>query len=153
MKPAESNIVIRECTTLDELAECVALQREVFALPEIEISPVRHFIVTRNAGGFTLGAFADDQLIGFVLSVPAYLRGERAFYSHMSLLRLLSDVRTLLNLRQTRLTIRCEKRHWKGLEFSTLGSIRNFGNWQWELTETVNICVIFLVQTSRMRIR
>jgi len=87
MKPAESNIVIRECTTLDELAECVALQREVFALPEIEISPVRHFIVTRNAGGFTLGAFADDQLIGFVLSVPAYLRGERAFYSHMTAVR------------------------------------------------------------------
>jgi predicted GNAT superfamily acetyltransferase len=84
MKPAGSNIVIRECTTLDELADCVALQREVFALPEIEISPVRHFIVTRNAGGFTLGAFAEDELIGFVLSVPAYLRGERAFYSHMT---------------------------------------------------------------------
>jgi len=87
MKPAESNIEIRECTTLEELAECVALQREVFALPEIEISPVRHFIVTRNAGGFTLGAYNGDELIGFVLSVPAYLRGERAFYSHMTAVR------------------------------------------------------------------
>ena len=87
MKPAESNIVIRECTTLDELAECVALQREVFSLPEIEISPVRHFIVIRNAGGFTLGAYNDGELIGFVLSVPAYLRGERAFYSHMTAVR------------------------------------------------------------------
>ena len=81
------NITIRECASLEELAACVRLQREVFALPEIEISPVRHFVVTKNAGGFTLGAFDGDQLIGFVLSVPAYLRGERAFYSHMTAVR------------------------------------------------------------------
>lgn len=78
---------IRECVSLEELAGCVALQREVFALPEIEISPVRHFVVTKNAGGFTLGAFAAGELIGFVLSVPAFLRGERAFYSHMTAVR------------------------------------------------------------------
>lgn len=82
-QPCEQ-IEIRECITIDEFAGCVQLQTNVFALPEIEISPVRHFIVTRNAGGFTLGAFVDDELIGFVLSVPAYLRGNRAFYSHMT---------------------------------------------------------------------
>ncbi len=77
-------IEIRECGTLAELAECVQLQREVFALPEVELSPVRHFVVTKNAGGFTLGAYDDGRLAGFVLSVPAFLRGERAFYSHMT---------------------------------------------------------------------
>lgn len=80
----DQNIEIRECTTLDEFAACVALQREVFALPDLEISPVRHLVVTRNAGGFTLGAFSDGVLVGFVLSVPAFLRGEKAFYSHMT---------------------------------------------------------------------
>ena len=80
----ENEIEIRECTTLDELAECVALQRDVFALPEVELSPVRHFVVTRNAGGFTLGAYIGGRLAGFVLSVPAFKRGERAFYSHMT---------------------------------------------------------------------
>src|SRR3982751_2160908 len=87
MVTLESEIEIRECTTIDELSDCVALQREVFALPELEISPVRHFIVTRNAGGFTLGAFHSGELIGFVLSVPAFLRGDRAFYSHMTAVR------------------------------------------------------------------
>jgi predicted GNAT superfamily acetyltransferase len=87
MNSNSDEIIIRECTTLDELAACVQLQRDVFKLPEIEISPVRHLIVTRNAGGFTLGAFDGEQLIGFVLSVPAYLRGERAFYSHMTAVR------------------------------------------------------------------
>jgi predicted GNAT superfamily acetyltransferase len=81
------NIIIRECETRDELHACVSLQREVFALPEIEISPVRHFIVTKNAGGFTLGAYAGEELIGFVLSVSAVLRGERALYSHMTAVR------------------------------------------------------------------
>lgn len=78
---------IRECKSLEELALCVALQREVFALPEVELSPVRHFVVTINAGGFVLGAFDAGELIGFVLSVPAFLRGEKAFYSHMTAVR------------------------------------------------------------------
>lgn len=77
-------INIRECTTLAEMAECVRLQKEVFELPETELSPVRHLVVTKNAGGFVLGAYDGDELAGFVLSVPAFLRGERAFYSHMT---------------------------------------------------------------------
>jgi predicted GNAT superfamily acetyltransferase len=80
----EGHIKIAECTTIEQLSECVELQRDVFALPEIEISPVRHFVVTKNAGGFILGAYTGDQLIGFVLSVPAFLHGEKAFYSHMT---------------------------------------------------------------------
>jgi len=82
-----NEIAIRECRSLEELSACVALQREVFQLPEVEISPVRHFVVTINAGGFVLGAFDHDELIGFVLSVPAFLREERAFYSHMTAVR------------------------------------------------------------------
>jgi predicted GNAT superfamily acetyltransferase len=78
------DIEIRECKSVEELSECVRLQREVFALPEIEISPVRHFIVTNHAGGFTLGAFYEERLIGFVLSVPAFLKDKKAFYSHMT---------------------------------------------------------------------
>jgi predicted GNAT superfamily acetyltransferase len=78
------NIEIRECVSFEDLAACVQLQREVFALPDIEISPVRHLIVTKNAGGFTLGAFVDGGLIGFVISVPAFLYGQRAVYSHMT---------------------------------------------------------------------
>lgn len=78
------HLEIRECVTLDELADCVQLQRDVFNLPEVELSPVRHLIVTKNAGGFALGAFDSGRLAGFVLSVPAFMRGERAYYSHMT---------------------------------------------------------------------
>ncbi|HEX9960558.1 MAG TPA: GNAT family N-acetyltransferase [Pyrinomonadaceae bacterium] len=77
-------IEIREVATVEGLAECVYLQREVFATPDLEISPVRHLIVTRQAGGWTLGAFAGGKLVGFVLSVPMFRGAERAFYSHMT---------------------------------------------------------------------
>lgn len=80
----KDTVIIRECKTLESLKECVRLQRDVFRLPELELSPVRHFIVTNNAGGFTLGAYDGEELIGFSLSVPAFLRGEKAFYSHMT---------------------------------------------------------------------
>jgi predicted GNAT superfamily acetyltransferase len=80
----ETEMEIRACTTIEDLAECVQIQREVFGLPESELSPVRHFVVTINAGGFVIGAFDGDRLAGFVLSVPAFLGGERAFYSHMT---------------------------------------------------------------------
>lgn len=86
-RPLIMNIEIRECITFEDLSGCVQLQRDVFALPDIEISPVRHLIVTKSAGGFTLGAFVENELVGFVLSVPAFLRGEKSFYSHMTAVR------------------------------------------------------------------
>src|SRR5262249_14543561 len=78
------NIEIRECTTIGELTECVQLQRDVFALPESELSPVRHLVVTKNAGGFSLGAWDGHRLAGVTLSVPANISGRRAYYSHMT---------------------------------------------------------------------
>ncbi len=76
-------IAIRECVTVAELDDCVRLQRDVFGLPDLEISPRRHLIVSRQAGGWTLGAFASDRLVGFVHHLAA-MRGTEVFgYSHM----------------------------------------------------------------------
>ena len=77
-------IAIRECVTIEELDQCVKLQREVFGLPDLEISPRRHLIVSRQAGGWTLGAFAQDRIVGFVHHLVA-IRGEGEIigYSHM----------------------------------------------------------------------
>ncbi len=80
---SEINIEIREAETVTELTECVHLQKKVFNLPDLEISPVRHLIVTKNAGGFTLAAFVAGKIVGFVLSVPMFAGENRAFYSHM----------------------------------------------------------------------
>jgi predicted GNAT superfamily acetyltransferase len=74
---------IREVTSVDEYDSCIRLQREVFGLPDLEISPRRHLIVSRMAGGWTLGAFVEGTLVGFVHHLAA-VSGEEIFgYSHM----------------------------------------------------------------------
>ena len=84
MNNEQINIEIRECQTLEELYFCQELQKQVFGLPDIEVSPVRHLVVTKSAGGFVLGAFDKEKLIGFVLSVPGFDAEKKFFYSHMA---------------------------------------------------------------------
>src|ERR687886_1471409 len=86
---AESEIEIRECTTVEEFDQCVRLQREAFGLPDLELSPRRHLIVARSAGGWTLGAFDGERMVGFVLNQVAVRKSPKTGaeevigYSHM----------------------------------------------------------------------
>lgn len=84
MSAEKDEIRIRECVGVGEFDACVRLQREAFGLPDLELSPRRHLIVARSAGGFTLGAFEAARLVGFVLTQVA-VRGEGEIigYSHM----------------------------------------------------------------------
>jgi len=77
------NIDIREVSTIEEYDACISLQREVFGLPDLEISPRRHLIVSNRAGGWTLGAFVDGKLIGFVHHLAAVKDDFIFGYSHM----------------------------------------------------------------------
>jgi predicted GNAT superfamily acetyltransferase len=75
---------IRECTTIEEFDSCIYLQREAFGLPDLEISPRRHLIVTRQAGGWTLGAFAGSRMVGFVHHLAAVRPNNEIYgYSHV----------------------------------------------------------------------
>src|SRR5712671_722302 len=78
-----SHVEIREVLSIDEYDSCLRLQREVFGLPDLEISPRRHLIVSREAGGWTLAAFNQGSIVGFVHHLAA-VRGDEVFgYSHM----------------------------------------------------------------------
>ena len=77
------SLEIREVTTIQEYDACIKLQREVFGLPDLEISPRRHLIVSNRAGGWTLGAFVDGRLIGFVHHLAAVKDDYIFGYSHM----------------------------------------------------------------------
>jgi predicted GNAT superfamily acetyltransferase len=81
--PGTPEIEVRECTTVAEFDACVRLQREVFGLPDLEISPRRHLIVSREAGGWTLAAFAKGEMVGFVHQVVGVRDKEIIGYSHM----------------------------------------------------------------------
>jgi len=76
-------VTVREVNTIGEYDACIELQRAAFGLPDLEISPRRHLIVSRMAGGWTLGAFAESKLIGFVHHLAAVKGSEVFGYSHM----------------------------------------------------------------------
>src|ERR1044071_3402543 len=82
--PSSLSVSVRECRTFEEFDACVALQREAFGYSDLEINPRRYFILSRRAGGWTLGAFDAGQLVGFVHHLVA-VRGANEIigYSHV----------------------------------------------------------------------
>jgi predicted GNAT superfamily acetyltransferase len=77
-------MLIRKCSSLDEMSACVALQKEVWNFADAELMPLRMFVVAEKIGGQVIGAFDDGKLVAFALAVPGS-RGERS-YLHSQML-------------------------------------------------------------------
>jgi predicted GNAT superfamily acetyltransferase len=84
-------VVIRNCHGLDEMADCVALQKEVWNFTDAELVPLRMFIVAEKVGGQVIGAFDSGKLVAFALSVPG-ARGRRS-YLHSQMLAVRAEYR------------------------------------------------------------
>ncbi len=88
----DDGIVIRDCASLEELRECVAVQRAVWGFADADLIPTRFFVVARKIEGQVIGAFAPSgKLVGFCLAVPA-LRGQ-SVYLHSHMLAVLPEFR------------------------------------------------------------
>jgi predicted GNAT superfamily acetyltransferase len=66
-----------------EFAEAVDLQRAVWRFEDLELLPVRFFVVAEKVGGQVLGAFMDGRMIGFCLAIPGVRNGAVYLHSHM----------------------------------------------------------------------
>lgn len=84
-------ITIRECTTIEEFDGCVYLQREAFGLPDLELSPRRHLIVSRAAGGWTLAAFAAKRMVGFVHHLAAVRAADNEIFGYSHVMAVAKD--------------------------------------------------------------
>ncbi len=84
-----AELEIRQCTTLEEYAACVELQREVWGFSELDTLPLRAFVTARHSGGMTYGGFdATGCLIGFAHAMAAFDGRLRPYYySHMLAVR------------------------------------------------------------------
>jgi len=85
--PTMGEIVIRNCESLDELRACVGLQKEVWNFTDVELIPLRLFVVAKKIGGQVIGAFDGDELIGFAMSIPGNHHGHLYLHSHMLAVR------------------------------------------------------------------
>jgi predicted GNAT superfamily acetyltransferase len=93
----ESAIEIRQLTQIDEFADAVRLQREIWGFEDVELLPLRLFVVASKIGGQVLGAFdrgpsRQPAMVAFCLCIPGLKPGGK-FYLHSHMLGVLPPYR------------------------------------------------------------
>ena len=76
-----------------EFAEAVRLQKVIWGFPDLELLPVRFFVVASRVGGQTLGAFDGSRMAGFLLAIPGIKKETGTPYLHSHMLGVLPDYR------------------------------------------------------------
>ncbi len=72
---------IRQCATLAEFEACLQMQRDVWQFSDLDVTPLRSFVIARRGGGFTTGAFdASNRLLGFAHALGAFDEKLRPYY-------------------------------------------------------------------------
>jgi predicted GNAT superfamily acetyltransferase len=72
---------------LAEMQACVTLQKEVWKFADVDLIPLRMFVVAAKIGGQVIGAFADEELVGFALAIPGMRNGHAYVHSQMVAVR------------------------------------------------------------------
>src|SRR5438270_7244253 len=97
-------IEVRALSEYNDLAEAVRLQKTIWGFEEIELLPVRLFVVATKIGGQVLGAFDGRTMIGFCLGIPG-VKPSGMGYLHSHMMGVHTDYRNrgvgrMLKLRQ-----------------------------------------------------
>ncbi len=85
--PADADrlsVEFRELTHVDDLRLVQEMERRVWGLGDLDVSPVLLLVALVKSGALVLGAFVDGALRGFAFSMPADRHGQRAHWSHMT---------------------------------------------------------------------
>ncbi len=85
-------IEARQLTTHAQFAEAVRLQQKIWGFEDIELLPVRLFVVATKVGGHAFGAYDGDRMIGFCLAIPGLKPGGK-YYLHSHMLGVLPEYR------------------------------------------------------------
>jgi predicted GNAT superfamily acetyltransferase len=93
MMTIDSSIIVRACVGIDEINNCVDLQREIWGFDRNDLAPALIFVVAAKTGGHVLGAFRGDKQIGFALAFAAF--GPTGCYLHSHMVGVLSLYRNL----------------------------------------------------------
>ena len=77
------DLVLRNCTTLEEFDLCVALQKEVWGFSDAELVPLRIFALAPKIGGQVVGAWVEETFVGYAMAIPGNRYGRPYLHSHM----------------------------------------------------------------------
>ncbi len=76
-------IAYRDLTTLDDFAQVVELEREIWGVDYRDVVPTPILAITVKRGGILIGGFDGDRMVAFVYSLPSIVDGKPAQWSHM----------------------------------------------------------------------
>jgi predicted GNAT superfamily acetyltransferase len=77
-------IEVRALTAHADFEEAVRLQQQIWGFEEIELLPLRLFVVATKVGGQAFGAFDGKRMVGFCLAIPGMKPGGKSYlHSHM----------------------------------------------------------------------
>jgi predicted GNAT superfamily acetyltransferase len=85
-------IEIRPLTAHAEFQDAVRLQQQIWGFEEIELLPLRLFVVASKVGGQVFGAYDGPRMVGFCLAIPGLKAGGKS-YLHSHMLGVLPDYR------------------------------------------------------------
>jgi predicted GNAT superfamily acetyltransferase len=83
-------IETRALTDREDLKTVVRLQREIWGFEDVDLIPLRLFVVASKIGGQVFGAFDGRQMIGFCMALPG-LKAGGITYLHSHMLGVLPD--------------------------------------------------------------
>ena len=66
---AKPSIVIRDVQTFAEIQQLEEVEREVWVLADLDISPTTLLVAIKEAGNIMIGAFDGKRMAGFVLGL------------------------------------------------------------------------------------
>ena len=87
MLKSASKPAIRDLETRADLESVLRLEKEVWGLDDADVIPLTLAVALKAAGSMWLGAFDDNQLVGFALAFPSLEGGTAGFHSHMLAVR------------------------------------------------------------------
>jgi predicted GNAT superfamily acetyltransferase len=98
-------ISIRALTDREHLKTVVRLQRQIWGFEDVDLVPLRLFVVAFKIGGQVYGAFDGEQLIAFCMAIPGLKPGGKS-YLHSHMLGVLPEYRNTGVGRKLKLTQR-----------------------------------------------
>ena len=75
MRPGPQ-IEIRPLTAPEQFRDAVDLQTAIWGFDDVDLLPVRFFIVVTKIGGQAFGAYDGDRMIAFCIAIPGIKRGD-----------------------------------------------------------------------------
>jgi predicted GNAT superfamily acetyltransferase len=97
-------IAIKRLTHPDQFRAAVELQTTIWGFDDVDLLPVRFFIVVTKIGGQAFGAYDGDRMVAFCIAIPGLKAGGKT-YLHSHMLGVLAEYRDygigrMLKLRQ-----------------------------------------------------